>query len=364
MRIGGYFDLDAIKKEIAVCEYEISLPDFWAIPERASEISKRCETLRGEVNQWEKLQRQIDDLKNYATLAQEEGDQSVADDIGAKLDEIRRDFSSLEFLVLLSGPYDRGNAIVAIHAGTGGVDAQDWAAMLLRMLTRYSERKNFSVKIIDSNTGQEAGIKSAVLTVVGPYAYGYLRSENGVHRLVRISPFDAEAMRHTSFALVEVLPDLADAKDVELRDEDLKIDVFRSGGHGGQSVNTTDSAVRITHLPTGIVVKCQNERSQVQNKAQALKYLRAKLLLLHQQEVKTEKRKVRGEHAAAEWSNQARSYVLQPYQLVKDHRTEHEEPDPQAVLDGKLDGFVEAYLRMSAEAERRRKTQREFTHET
>jgi len=334
-------------------------PDFWTQTQRASEISQRCEVLRSEVGSWEKLRSSLDDLHAFATLAETENDQSVGDDVKNKLDAIRRDFAALEFLLQMSGPYDRGNAIVAIHAGTGGVDAQDWAAMLVRMLIRYCERKGFTVSTIDSNPGQEAGIKSTVLSVSGAYAYGYLRSENGVHRLVRISPFDAEAMRHTSFALVEVLPDLENAKDAKLRNEDLKIDVFRSGGHGGQSVNTTDSAVRITHLPTGIVVKCQNERSQFQNKAQALKYLRAKLFLRRQQEVTAEKRKVRGEHSSAEWSNQVRSYVLQPYQLVKDHRTGYEETDPQAILDGKIDAFVEAYLRMAAGEERKKRTQRE-----
>lgn len=351
--------MDAVNKEIAAYEYEMNQPDFWAHSDHASEVSKRCETLRGEVGQWENMQQQVSELLDFAVLAQLENDDTVAEGIKRKLDDLRRDFASLEFLLLLSGPYDRGNAIVALHAGTGGVDAQDWTEMLLRMILRYCERRGFAAEIIDKNPGQEAGIKSVVLSVSGSYAYGYLRSEGGVHRLVRISPFDAEAMRHTSFTLVEVLPDLPDAGVVKLRDEDLKIDVFRSGGHGGQSVNTTDSAVRITHLPTGMVVKCQNERSQAQNKAQALKHLRAKLLDLHQRNMSEQKLKVRGEHASAEWSNQARSYVLQPYQLVNDHRTGYKEPDPQAVLDGKLDGFVEAYLRMTAEEERKQQTQRE-----
>ncbi|TSC75776.1 MAG: peptide chain release factor 2 [Parcubacteria group bacterium Gr01-1014_31] len=339
-------------------------PGFWNDQELASQISKRCEVLRQEVGQWEGVVRQLDELEQLVKLAEEEDDQAFAPQAEAILESIRRSFAALEFSVLLSGPYDRADAILAIHAGTGGVDAQDWASMLLRMLLRYSERRGLTARVVDENKGQEAGLKSAVLAISGPHAYGYLRSENGVHRLVRISPFDAEAMRHTSFALVEVLPDLAPAAGgVQLRDEDLKIDVFRSGGHGGQSVNTTDSAVRITHLPTGIVVKCQNERSQVQNKAQALKYLRAKLLTLQQERHTASQRKIRGEHSSAEWSNQARSYVLQPYQLVKDHRTGYSEPDPQAVLDGKLEGFVEAFLRQAAESTRKQQTQREYSGE-
>ena len=337
----------------------MNLPDFWRDPERAAAVGKRCETLRHEVRQWETLRRKLDELHGLAELAVQEGEESLAEDIAAKLDGIRRDFSALEFQLLLSGPYDRGDVIVAIHAGTGGVEAQDWTAMLLRMILRYCERRHLKVETIDHNPGQEAGIKSVVLAVTGSHAFGYLRSENGVHRLVRISPFDAEAMRHTSFALIEVLPDFPTDEGDLLRGEDLNIEVFRSSGHGGQSVNTTDSAVRITHLPTGIVVKCQNERSQAQNKSQALKYLRAKLLQRHHQAVESEKRGVRGEYTSAEWGNQIRSYVLQPYQLVKDHRTEYSEVDPQAVLDGKIEGFVEAYLRMTAEAERKSQTQRE-----
>ncbi len=345
-------------------EYQINQPGFWSRQEEAAAVSQRRESLRQELQRWETLRRQLDELHDFAALAQAEGDQSVAEEIAAKLDALRRDFSSLEFQVLLSGAYDRQNAIVAVHAGTGGVDAQDWAQMLWRMITRYGERRGLKVSVIDANPAQEAGIKSAVAAVSGAFAYGYLRSENGVHRLVRISPFDAEKMRHTSFALIEVLPDLPESDDVKPRDEDLKIEVFRSGGHGGQSVNTTDSAVRITHLPSGIVVKCQNERSQVQNKAQAFKYLRAKLLVRQRQQASDAKKKIRGEHSSAEWSNQIRSYVLQPYQMVKDHRTGWSEPDPRAVLDGKLEGFVEAYLRMTAAEERKRQTRRELSGES
>ncbi len=351
--------MDAVKKEIAAGEYEMANPDFWSRSAHATRLSQRCEQLRRELTQWETLRAQLNELAGFAALAQAEGDQSVAPDIAAKLAAAQRAFTQLEFFILLSGPYDRSDAIIAIHAGTGGVDAQDWAQMLSRMMLRYCERRGLAVRTIDHNPGQEAGLKSAVYAVGGAYAYGYLRSENGVHRLVRISPFDAEAMRHTSFALIEALPDLPASDEVAVREEDLQIDVFRSGGHGGQSVNTTDSAVRITHLPTGIVVKCQNERSQAQNKAQALKYLRAKLLVATQRAVTERKKKIRGEHSSAEWSNQIRSYVLQPYQLVKDHRTGYSETDPQAILDGKIEGFSEAYLRLAAAEERKIRTQRE-----
>lgn len=325
----------------------MSQPDFWNDQASARVVSERAQNLRAELSQWEEIQREVDDALALAQEGEREQDASVADDLRRQLAGLRERLTGLEFTVLLSGPYDRRGAIVAIHAGAGGTEAQDWVEMLLRMYLRYAERRGLTTRIIDESRGQQAGIKSVVFEVSGPYAYGYLRSEAGVHRLVRISPFDAEAMRHTSFALLEVLPEFADDADVAIKDEDLKIDVFRSGGHGGQSVNTTDSAVRITHLPTGIVVKCQNERSQAQNKATAMKHLAAKLLARAAEEAIAAKRKIRGELHSPEWGSQVRSYVLQPYQLVKDHRTEYEERTPTTVLDGKLEGFVEAYLRWS-----------------
>jgi peptide chain release factor 2 len=270
-------------------------------------------------------------------------------ELSSKLTELEKHFAKMEFRVLFAGEYNRGNAIVSIHAGTGGVDAMDWAQMLLRLYLRFCERHGFTAKIVDESPGSEAGIKSVTLEVTGDLAYGWLKSENGVHRLVRISPYDAEKMRHTSFALVEVLPETEDIQAIELKDEDLKIDVFRAGGHGGQSVNTTDSAVRITHLPTGIQVKCQNERSQLQNKNLALKILRAKLLKYYQESAQAGREKMKGEHRQAEWGNQARSYVLQPYRLVKDHRTDFETADTEKVLDGEIDDFVEAFLKWKAQ---------------
>lgn len=251
----------------------------------------------------------------------------------------------MEFAVLLSGEYDSSNAIVSLHAGTGGVDAQDWCEMLERMLLRFCEQKNWKVALVDRTMGTEAGIKSATYNIRGRWAYGYLKSESGVHRLVRISPFDAEAMRHTSFALVEVIPELPETHGFDIQDGDLKIDVFRSSGPGGQGVNTTDSAVRIAHIPTNTIVTCQNERSQHQNRETAMKILKSKLHKMEIEAKEAEERKLRGEAQTAEWGKQIRSYVLQPYKMVKDHRTNYETQEVDKVLDGDLEGFMESYLR-------------------
>jgi len=269
-----------------------------------------------------------------------------AEDALAKLE---KHYLDLEFQLLFSGAYDDKNAIVSIHAGAGGTDAQDWAEMLMRMLFRYAERKGWSVKLLDESRGGEAGIKSTTFEVTGRHAYGHLKSEHGVHRLVRQSPFNSDALRQTSFALVEVVPEIDEDIDVDIKPDDLRIDTFMSGGKGGQSVNTTYSAVRIVHLPTKITVSCQNERSQAQNKEMALKILKSKLLKLKEEELQKEKQKLRGEYQSAEWGNQIRSYVLHPYHMVKDHRTGVETADTDAVLDGNLDRFVEGYLRMQAE---------------
>jgi len=344
-RLGGYFDLDVNKKEIEKLETEMQKPNFWQDQDRAKIISKNFQNLRDELDAWQQLTNQVKESLELSQHALASNDQPLAAELSAELHVLHDRFSQMEFAVLFSAHYDKNSAIIVINAGTGGVEAQDWAAMLLRMYLRYCERKNFITKIVDQTDGQEAGVKSVTVEVFGRYAYGYLKSEAGVHRLVRISPFDAEKMRHTSFALVEVIPELEAQETIELKTEDLKIDVFRAGGHGGQSVNTTDSAVRITHLPSGIVVKCQNERSQLQNKQTALKLLQSKLAKLEQEAAGQKLAQIRGEVLAAAWGNQIRSYVLQPYKMVKDHRTDFSTPDANAVLDGRLDDFVESYLR-------------------
>jgi len=286
-----------------------------------------------------------------ARLDEEDKDVNLREETEKKFKELEEKFARMEFQVLFSGKYDEHNAIIAIHAGAGGVEAMDWVEMLLRMYLRFAEKKGFKTRILDESRGAEAGIKSITFEVKGPYAYGHLKSEHGVHRLVRISPFDAEKMRHTSFALVEVLPELEEMeeKEIVIRPEDLRIDTFLSSGKGGQGVQTTYSAVRLIHLPTKITVSCQNERSQAQNKATALKILKSKLYKLYEEEKQKEKEELRGEYKSAEWGNQIRSYVLHPYHLVKDLRTGYEIDDPERVLDGELDELVESYLRMRRE---------------
>lgn len=324
-------------------EIKISAPGFWADVESAKTLSKEYEDIKSEVASWEDLKKEVNDILSLAEMSKD--DKELQSEIDEKIKKLMENFQKLEFSVLFSGEHDQGSALLSIHAGTGGVDAQDWAQILLRMYLRFCEKHNFTVKIIDQTDGSEAGIKSVVVEITGRYAYGWLKSENGVHRLVRISPFDSQGMRHTSFALVEVLPEMADTLNIELKDDDLRIDVFRAGGHGGQSVNTTDSAVRITHLPTNISVKCQSERSQLQNKNNALKLLKGKLLKYYELEEEKKMQRIKGEYQQAEWGSQARSYVMQPYKLVKDHRTGHETPEIDKVLDGELNDFVEEYLR-------------------
>lgn len=352
--IGKQLNLVGMQAKQDTLEVEMSAPEFWNDPQHAQRVSKEVNDLRDELASWKQITADIASVIELAELSlqspKDTGAESMTADLQQQLDQIQTRFSKLEFSLLFGGQYDDVAAVVAIHAGAGGVDAQDWAEMLLRMMLRYCERRGFTTKTLDLTRGNEAGIKSAVFEVTGRYAYGYLKSEHGVHRLVRQSPFNADALRQTSFALIEVLPDLGESSPVQIKDEDIRIDVYRAGGHGGQGVNTTDSAVRITHLATGIVVTCQNERSQHQNKASAMKILRAKL---HQKKLEAdqvEKLKLRGEYTSAEWGNQIRSYVLHPYKMVKDHRTDYEESDPQAVLEGQLDGFVEAYLRSQVDA--------------
>jgi peptide chain release factor 2 len=338
-------EIDTKKIQIKALSVEMNEPDFWSNTENATKVSKRSAELLEEVEEWEKIKHDTEDIFSLANESKKEDDNSIKNELEKKLDKLEKLFLKLEFSLMLSGQYDRHNAIVAIHAGAGGTDAQDWAQMLERMYLRYAESKNYKVNIVDRQVGGEAGIKSLVIEIIGKYAYGYLKAEAGVHRLIRISPFDAEKMRHTSFALVEVLPELEEIEEIELKEEDLKIDTFKSSGHGGQSVNTTDSAVRITHSPTGLKVICQNERSQLQNRETAMKILKSKIKQYNESELEEEKKKLRGEFSEAAWGNQIRSYVLHPYKMVKDHRTKHETQETESVLDGELDLFMEEYLK-------------------
>ncbi len=323
----------------------MNAPGFWNDQERARGVGSEASALRDELATWAAMAKEAADLLEIATLDKADQTTSLREELEVQYRALEKKFAALEFTTLFSGTYDRNNAIVAIHAGTGGTEAQDWAAMLLRMYLRYAERKGLTARVIDETRGQEAGIKSIVLDVEGPYAYGYCKSEAGVHRLVRISPFDAEQMRHTSFALVEVLPELGHLVAVEIKDDDIEMEMYRSSGKGGQNVQKVSTAVRIRHKPSGIVVTSQSERSQIQNRESAMKILRAKLWERTERERQTEKQKIRGSYAEAAWGNQIRSYVLHPYQLVKDHRTEHETNRTDLILEGELDPFVEAYLR-------------------
>ncbi len=339
--LAGFFDLEKMVHEIRVLEGEMASPHFWADQEAAKHKAQLLKELQAEYDSYNNLVKEGEELSELTKIAEDKDESSLAE----KFNALAKKYRQFELKLLFNGPHDKANAVLAIHAGAGGVDAQDWAEMLLRMFLRYAEQKNWQTKILDISKGGEAGVKSVTVEIIGRYAYGHLKAESGVHRLVRISPFDAEAMRHTSFALVDVLPELIGVKEVEIKPEDLRIDVFRSGGHGGQSVNTTDSAVRIVHLPTGITISCQNERSQLQNKETALKILKSKLYQYYQTEQEEERQRLRGEFKEAAWGNQIRSYVIHPYKMVKDHRTDFETSNVEAVLDGGLDELVEAYLR-------------------
>jgi peptide chain release factor 2 len=297
--------------------------------------------LRALVESWQTLAQRGRDAAELIEL----GDESMAADLTAEVEAIQHELERREFDLMLSGPHDHGNALIALHAGAGGVDAADWTAMLLRMYLRWAENHGYKADVVDQMEGDEAGIKNVTVTITGSNAYGYLRSERGVHRLVRLSPFDSAHRRHTSFSLVEVWPELGEGEEIEIKPQDIRIDTYKSAGAGGQNVQKNETAIRITHLPTGIVVTCQNERSQTQNRETALKILRAKLYELEEERRQKELSNLKGEHVKAEWGSQIRSYVLHPYQLVKDHRTEYESGNTQAVLDGQLDDFMEAYLR-------------------
>jgi peptide chain release factor 2 len=302
---------------------------------------KKMSVLREDIDDWNSVKARVSDALELAQLE----DEGLRVDLEKELEILEADIDLRELRAMLSGKYDRGDALLAIHAGAGGVDAQDWAEMLERMYLRWAERRGYETDILDISLGEEAGIKSVTIAVNGKYAYGYLRAEKGVHRLVRLSPYDAAHRRHTSFALVEVLPQVEDDTEIEISSDDIRIDTFRSSGAGGQNVQKNATAIRITHLPTGIVVTCQNERSQMQNRENAMRVLRSRLLEIKEQEQVDTLAELRGEYTKAEWGSQIRSYVLHPYQLVKDHRTNYEVGNSQGVLDGNLDGFIDHYLR-------------------
>jgi peptide chain release factor 2 len=333
------FDPDGLRKRLAGLEDELGAPGFWDDQQRAARVSADHARLTKRLERYERLTRDYEDARE---LFEMDGD--MEDEIAASVAPLRRELDRLQEDALFTGEYDGGDAVVTIHAGTGGTDAQDWAEILLRMYLRWAADRGFQVELVEASPGEEAGLKSATFTVRGENAYGILKAERGVHRLVRLSPFDQAHRRHTSFAQVIVSPLLPDDEDADVDEGELRIDTYRASGAGGQHVNKTDSAVRITHLPTGIVVQCQNERSQSANKQTALRILKSRLAELAEEERERELAKERGQAQQADFGSQIRSYVLHPYQLVKDHRTEHETGNTQAVLDGDLDGFIHEYL--------------------
>ncbi len=326
----------------------MSSPDFWSDQKRAQELSLERNRIEGDLNKFKEAQEKIEEAELLIEMAEEEGESSLLDEAQSLLSQVSSSLEEMEPRKVLSGEFDRNNAIITVHAGAGGTESCDWAQMIMRMYLRWAEKKGFSVEILDLQENEEAGIKSATLLIKGDYAYGLLRGEHGTHRLVRISPFDSNARRHTSFCGVIVVPEIEEEIDIEIKEEDLRIDTYRASGAGGQHVNKTDSAVRITHLPTGIVVTCQSERSQIQNRQRAMKILKARLYELERQKREEKIAQARGEHKSIAWGNQIRSYVFHPYKLVKDLRTGVETSNVEAVMDGEIDLFIEAYLKEKA----------------
>lgn len=346
MHLGGLFDLEEKETRISELDHMMAEPGFWDNQEKAQLVISESNSLKEKAHAYHKLFASYENLDLSFELIKEEPDAELQADIERELLELEKELGEYELQQLLSEEYDHCNAILELHPGAGGTESQDWGSMLLRMYTRWAEKSGFRVETLDYLPGDEAGIKSVTLSIKGHNAYGYLKSEKGVHRLVRISPFDSSGRRHTSFASCEVMPELDDTIEIEIRTEDLKIDTYRASGAGGQHINTTDSAIRITHIPTGTVVTCQSERSQIKNRETAMKMLKAKLYQLKIEEQERELAEIRGEQKEIGWGSQIRSYVFMPYQLVKDHRTDSESGNVQAVMDGDIDSFIHAFLRM------------------
>lgn len=346
--LGSALRIDELKNKAAELEKVTSSADFWNDQEASGKVLRQIKSLKGKITSYDELVASFEDVSTMVELAYEENDESVVPEILTDIENINEEEERQRIEILLSGEYDRNNAIVSFHPGAGGTEAQDWALMLYRMYTRWGERRGYNVKLLDWLDGDEAGLKSATILIEGENAYGYLKSENGVHRLVRISPFDSSGRRHTSFASVEVMPEFTDDIKVEIRDEDIEVTAHRSSGAGGQHVNKTDSAIRIVHIPTGIVVGCQNERSQLQNKETAMNMLKSKLLEIKEREKLDRIEDIKGNKTNIEWGSQIRSYVFMPYTLAKDNRTGYEDGNITAVMDGDIDGFINAYLKQNA----------------
>ena len=347
--VGKALNLDAAAQEIEELEMASSRPEFWNDVENSQKVQKRLAQLKGKVEKFQKLQSSWEDMVTLCEIAMEENDDSLLPELEEQYDAFEKELESMRLGTLLTGEYDSNNAILTFHAGAGGTEAQDWTQMLYRMYNMWAERHGFGLKVLDYLDGDEAGIKSATIMIEGENAYGYLKSENGIHRLVRVSPFDAAGRRHTSFAAVEVMPEITEDSEIELRDEDIKMDVYRSSGAGGQKVNKTSSAVRLTHIPTGIVVASQVERSHFQNLENCKNMLRARLAEIKEREHLEKISDIKGVQMKIEWGSQIRSYVFMPYQLVKDHRTNFEDGNIDNVMDGDIDGFINAYLTMKAD---------------
>ena len=327
-------------------EHKATEPDFWNDMEKSQKILQKIKTLKSKIDNFEDISSQWEDLLTLSDIGLEEQDESIIPEVGEGLEKVKKRLEVLRLETLLTGPYDKNNAILTLHAGAGGTEAQDWVQMLLRMFTRWAENKDYQVEILDYLDGDEAGVKSVTIQIIGENAYGYMKSEKGVHRLVRISPFDASGRRHTSFASLDVMPEIDESIEIDINPEDIKMDVYRASGAGGQHINKTSSAVRLTHIPTGVVVACQTQRSQFQNKDTAMKMLKAKLFDIKEREQKEKIEDLKGVQMDIAWGSQIRSYVFCPYTLVKDHRTNYENGNVNAVMDGELDGFINAYLSM------------------